>query len=211
MPTLPKPQPLDPKIDLWLRQPGESEPAWKAFTIFRGLGPDRTMGQCAAAVGRHPNQAYRWAAAWSWKHRASAYDRHMDAAEIAVEQRERVKMKKRHAAIAAKAIDVLALPIDELARRIEEKKATLKTMPLRELLPLARASASALKDLAGLERVSRDVPSDVNGVVVGVGGVPKTVADAVAEMFASANPELPAHEGAVDGDDADIIEGEIVD
>lgn len=59
------------------RQEGESSKAYRAFGVFRDLGPDRSLAKTAELVyGSTANvrQLSRWSARFSWRERAQSYD-----------------------------------------------------------------------------------------------------------------------------------------
>lgn len=80
---------------LWDQMVGESREAYRAFTIFRDLGPGRTIieaariysGNRAHTGGSH---IHRWAMRWEWERRANAWDAWLRTVyQTEVERRER--------------------------------------------------------------------------------------------------------------------------
>lgn len=72
-------------------------------------------------------------------------------------------MVARHAGLANGALGALQAPVAEFVRRMQrpEFQAELATMQTRELIALITKSASAIKDLVGVERTSRGVPAEI--------------------------------------------------
>lgn len=64
----------------WNQWPGETGPAYRAFTIFRDLGRTRGMSEAyrnysGNAVARHASTRFKeWRRMWDWDARAIAYD-----------------------------------------------------------------------------------------------------------------------------------------
>jgi hypothetical protein len=78
--------------ETWDRQPGESEEAYRAFCVFRDMGPDRELigayRSTRGTAGGPPRDRARntpgrwktWAADHEWRRRALAWDNRRDAA-----------------------------------------------------------------------------------------------------------------------------------
>lgn len=59
------------------RQPGETNKAYQAFTIYRDMGTDRTLENVARALGKSATLMERWSATYNWKARAMAFDNYL--------------------------------------------------------------------------------------------------------------------------------------
>jgi len=74
----------------WERRPDESAQSHRAFITYRELGPERTVGQAAAALGKSRGMLYRWSRRHQWRERAFLWDleqqRETDAALRAARQ-----------------------------------------------------------------------------------------------------------------------------
>lgn len=84
----------------WEQQPGESGPAFEAFSTYRDLGPGRTVSAVAEKLRKSDSLLRRWKGKWDWQRRAAAYD-----ASIAEEARRKAikdhpKMETRHIGLA---------------------------------------------------------------------------------------------------------------
>lgn len=147
----------------WDRQPDETERQWIAFKLFRDSGEGRTLVSVAVALhSGHTGKVTEWARERNWWDRVRAYDRHLDH----IAQREAAKarrdMVRRHATMANNALDALSAPLVELAERLKGPlPADLKAMSTPQLLALVTKSASAMRDLVGVERTSRGVPAEI--------------------------------------------------
>ncbi len=97
----------------WEQQPGESGPAFEAFSTYRDLGPGRTVSAVVEKLQKSDSLLRRWKNRWDWRQRATAYD-----ASIAEEARRKVvkdrrDMESRHIGIAMqlqkKALEALSV------------------------------------------------------------------------------------------------------
>lgn len=110
---------LDPDLNPWERQPGETKGAYDAFVAFRD-SDDRRVGN---AVNR------KWSSHWSWGHRAFEYDKYIARKEVEDAVRYRRKMNDRQRRTAAMAqskviewlslLDPAKLTASEAARWLE--------------------------------------------------------------------------------------------
>jgi hypothetical protein len=147
----------------WDRLPDETERAWAAFVLFRDAGGIRTLRAVARELHRgHGSCVDDWAKKYRWWERVAAYDRHLDQ----IAQREAAKarrdMVRRHATMANNALDALSAPLIELAERLKGPlPEDLKALSTPQLLSLVTKSASAMRDLVGVERTSRGVPAEI--------------------------------------------------
>jgi hypothetical protein len=68
-------RPADP----WERQPGESDPAWQAFELYRNQQPgERSYRRVAQELGKSGSLTSRWASTWHWVDRTIEWDREQD-------------------------------------------------------------------------------------------------------------------------------------
>ena len=58
----------------WERQEGESAKAFEAFTIYAGLGADRSLRAVAQQLGKSKTLMDRWSSTYGWVARAAEYD-----------------------------------------------------------------------------------------------------------------------------------------
>jgi hypothetical protein len=108
----------------WEQQPRETARAFAVFCVYRDLGPSRTLRAAAAAFYQRSTasterQVDKWSSAFRWVERASAWDRHLDAAARRAHEEAQREMVERHVkearAVQAKALERLrALRPEEL-------------------------------------------------------------------------------------------------
>jgi hypothetical protein len=108
----------------WEQQPRESSRAFGAFSVYRDLGPRRSLRAAAAAFYERSaaaleRQVDKWSRAFRWVERANAWDRHLDAEACQAQEQARREMAERHVrearALQAKALERLrALRPEEL-------------------------------------------------------------------------------------------------
>jgi len=60
----------------WARLRGESRKAFQALLAYRDLGPDRSLREAAAHVGKHVSLLKRWSRKYLWQERVEAWDQH---------------------------------------------------------------------------------------------------------------------------------------
>lgn len=95
-------------LEIWERQPGETNQAWTSFKAYRDLGPGRSLSRAAAACGKKHTALLQLSSKYQWVRRAEEFDREMDRIhreEMAAARRE---MAKRHAQ-QAKALQAVAM------------------------------------------------------------------------------------------------------
>lgn len=59
----------------WFRMPGESRKAYEAFTVYRDLGPARSLRLAAEKVGKDISLIKKWSSKWGWVDRADSFDK----------------------------------------------------------------------------------------------------------------------------------------
>ena len=117
-----------PGVALWDRQTGESSKAFAAFTVYRNLGPTRSVAKVSQILPETGKQSVslRWLEEWSsryaWRRRAMAWDDFVEAAAQRAELDAIVEMRRRHARnaqkIQEKALEKLeGLDLDEMSAR----------------------------------------------------------------------------------------------
>lgn len=96
---------------LWEQQPGESAKAFKAFSLYRDMGIERSVRKVAQRLNKSLTLIGRWSSAHNWPERVRAYDRDLDRQAHAQAVREVRRMTNRHIRIAmqlqAKALEAL--------------------------------------------------------------------------------------------------------
>jgi hypothetical protein len=136
----------------WEQQPRETMRGFAAFTVYRNLGPRRTLRAAAKAFyGRTSlaleRQLDKWSSAFSWVERACAWDRHLDAEARQAMIEARIEMAERQAR-EARALQNKAMErLQEL--RLEELGAA---DVLRYFIEAARLERLALGEPEALQR-----------------------------------------------------------
>lgn len=85
-------------VEIWDRMVGESTKAYKAFCLYRDMGPDdRSYAKVGQRTGKTKQAIEKWGLRWNWVARATAYDDYTEVQTRAVQERERKAMAERHA------------------------------------------------------------------------------------------------------------------
>jgi hypothetical protein len=145
---------------LWDRLPGESPKAYRAFCVYRDLGPGRCLDQASRSYhqrqraeadgtqpGRQPRASgtiRRWAERWNWSVRAMAWDQELEQVKRKKQVEEVEEMAQRHAR------EALMLQNKAVER--------LRQLRPEELKP--RETLDYLIEAAKLERLSRGEPTE---------------------------------------------------
>ncbi len=83
--------------DPWERQVGEPDRAWRAFRIYRDLGPGtRSFSRVGKELGVTRQNVDRMAARHGWRERVEEYDREQDRIERAEVEAARREANVRH-------------------------------------------------------------------------------------------------------------------
>jgi hypothetical protein len=99
---------LDPALDPWERQPEESIKRHNQFATYRDIGRTRTMRKAAEQLTRADSWVRQVGAAFKWRERAEAYDRHMDQLYEAAWLEERRKAAETDSKILNAAVGKIA-------------------------------------------------------------------------------------------------------
>lgn len=161
--SVPKVIKLDPDLDPWEQQPGESDAAHGQFRLYRDLGKIRTARQAAEMLLLNPDHVMRVSRAASWSIRAAAWDREQDRLFLEQMVMKRKDLVEKEARIATA---VLAAGIERLRRLTPND---WDRVPPDKLVKILDAALVWLRDAYGIPGRS-------------------TVADAVNADMASAVP-----------------------
>lgn len=130
----------------WERQKGETSRAYEAFTVYRDMGPDRSINKTAQKLSKNRTTIAEWSARNDWVKRAADWDAEQDRVARQAQTDEIKKMRKRHADLAT-------------AMLVKAAKA-LQRIPEDDI---KAGDVSRMVDIASkLERISR---GDVGEVV----------------------------------------------
>jgi len=147
---------------LFEQQPRESAKAFAAFSLYLGMGPERSLATVAERVGKSKTMIERWSRRFDWPARVAAHASHLAAAErqaietLAVEKA--VEWDKVHEAVKIaewqRHRKLIALA-DEMIARWEKNKAKCGTLEgIARLLELATK----------LGRLAAGMPTEVKEV-----------------------------------------------
>ena len=114
----------------WERQPGESAPAYEAFSLYRDMGLERSLRAVAGKLGKSRALIERWSAAKNWGERTRLYDNSLqrEAYKKAVKGVEEMQTRQIKLGVlmqkkAAEALDKIPVELMspmEIARLIKE-------------------------------------------------------------------------------------------
>ena len=160
-------EPLATDRIIYERQPKETDPAWRAFCVYRD-DPERSQEKVAKATGKSAQLMAAWSTRWSWRKRVVEWDREADDRSRAAQLDEIEEMQRRHIRLAQGMQQLAAI---ELKRKLEgaQKKQKLGQLAAKDMRELIEAGAK-------LERLNRGEPTDyvkTDAVqVITVGGKP---------------------------------------
>lgn len=90
---------LDPGIDQWERQPGETPKKYAQFLAYRDLGLTRTLTEAAEKLTLAYGHVRNLASWYRWQERADAWDAHQARLYVATLEEERRRAAKSDATI----------------------------------------------------------------------------------------------------------------
>lgn len=90
---------LDPALDPWERQPGETPKRHSRFLVFRDLGLTRTLAKASEELALSYSHVRALAAEYRWQDRAAAWDAHQQRQYTAEMEEERRKSARDDAKI----------------------------------------------------------------------------------------------------------------
>jgi hypothetical protein len=142
----------------WEALPGESSKAYRAFCLYRDMGPNRSLDQASRDYHRRSDQPTNgserktrasgtirgWAQRWNWPGRALAWDRELDRVQHEKQKTANAEMGERHAR------EAMLLQQKGVER--------LRLLRAEDLSP--REALSYLIEAAKLERLARGEPTE---------------------------------------------------
>ena len=140
------------KTQPWERQPGESEPAFAAFTVYRDMAEKRSLREVGRQLGKSRALIERWSSKWNWQERVRAYDNDLQKQQHVQAIKNSKKMAERHIDIALQ-MQVKAL---QALKALQPEKLDGRTLIalIREAARLERANRVDMERLtaAGSEQ-----------------------------------------------------------
>jgi hypothetical protein len=146
----------------WDRLPGESSRAYRFFSEYRSMGPDRSLiklREQAKVGGRSVSVRLleRWSAKWRWVMRSQRYDDHLEYQDRLQQEKERREMHKRHAKMGMLAQSFAVRKLEKLSNRIEQDEEHVSPGEVARILDVG----------VKVERLARGEPTDSHAVEVG--------------------------------------------
>lgn len=124
----------------WEQQPGESGPAFEAFSIYRDLGAGRTVAAVTEKLQKSDSLLRRWKNKWSWRERVIAYD-----SAIAEEARRKIIKERKE----------MNIQHVKIAMQLQKKALeALNVLQAEEMTP--KDIKEFIKMATDLERLSRE-------------------------------------------------------
>lgn len=148
-------------VDLWERQPKESEEAFAAFSAYRDQEPPRSLRAVCKEIGKGFAIVSRWSSDNSWVARVAAWDREKDRVKREADLRGRTEMGQRHAKEASELQKVLLMPAREIIRRWQKRMEAdpdgdpFKDVGDLDLIKEATKAARVYAQVGVFERLSR--------------------------------------------------------
>lgn len=143
---------LDVSLELYERQPTESDQAWEAFLKYRELGLQRSLAQVAQSLGKSVQLIERWSRTWSWRLRVTEWDRDLDRRRRQADLQAVSDMRRRQLAMATTVQGLGTVEIQKLLRDAQaSENATLTADQALKLIEIG----------AKLERLNRDEPGEI--------------------------------------------------
>jgi hypothetical protein len=83
---------------IWTRLPNESSRAYRAFELYRDMGPaERSIEKVGERLGKNPTALARLSSKYGWVERANAYDVYIGQKKAEKIAEEIIEMDRRHA------------------------------------------------------------------------------------------------------------------
>ncbi len=165
-----RPLPTDGR-DVWERWEDEPNLHYHYFTVYRDMGPRRTVKKAALTLDRSDQYLAQVAREWRWKGRSVEWDRKQNS--LAVEEREaKAKaMVEGHRALAsAILVQTAKLIVPPKSVRLEDGTVRELTKEEREKWQAPpehiRIAVNALDKASGIERLSFGLPTEITQTMV---------------------------------------------
>ncbi len=81
---------------IWERQEGESAKAYDAFTLYRDMGPGRSISKIVQKHTKNRATCGKWSVKYNWVQRVAAYDEEQDRIRRLVAKEELIKATREH-------------------------------------------------------------------------------------------------------------------
>ena len=119
------------KIEPWLRQEGESSPAFAAFNTYLRMGADRSLRKLSVEIGKNVNLINSWSSRWYWQERVREYEDDLAKKARRAAINARKQMVARHIMVASRIQHDMLLAYDSM------DKSELKPSDIQRFLKFA--------------------------------------------------------------------------
>jgi hypothetical protein len=177
----------DDKTFPWLRHYscGETSRAYEAFSVYRELGPSRTLGRAAEQLRPQstPQRLARWSEEWAWRRRADAWDNEQERLRA-----EQMAERRREANETIHQLGVsMLVRVGQRLQALNEQEARLLSVP-----DLARLYSEATKGIRLVQgdatsRIEADIPERLQKLIARV-TIPLEANGAVADHTPNGSP-----------------------
>lgn len=150
-------------LELWERRPAESDEAFEAFVVYRDMPLPRSQRGAAERLGKSRQLLSQWSMRHDWQDRVAAWDLEQDRQRREAMARENVEAGKRHAQIAAGALQAAArVNLAFLARLGDpgSQEAVLEKMGFTDLADLLVKVNRTIPRLVVAERLARGMSTE---------------------------------------------------
>jgi hypothetical protein len=147
----------------WDRQLRETSRSYELFSVYRNLGPQRSLAKARESSSGMPSipRLKVLSVRWNWVDRARKYDDYLEHQERFQQEKERREMRKRHAKMAVLAQNIAVEGLKNLLAKVQGGEQGVAPADLTRLLEAG----------VKVERLSRGESSDRHEVS-GPGGGP---------------------------------------
>ena len=98
----------------WERQEGESVKAFEAFTVYLGMGDERSIREVAQRLAKSRTLIGRWSVTYQWVERVAAFDADVQRKAHAKAVKKRRNMVDRHISIALKMQEKALMALEQM-------------------------------------------------------------------------------------------------
>lgn len=147
-------------LEPWERQAGESGEAWEAWQIYRDMETPRSLRKVARSLNKSLTAISNHSVRWQWVTRAQVWDVEQDRVRTRSMLDEQAALGKRHAAQMQGHLQALSAPMQEILKRINDKKLDLSQLDPEQLLRVEAMMARAAPRVATAERLARGMNTE---------------------------------------------------
>ena len=157
--------PQKPKADEekqeWDRQLRETSRSYELFSVYRNLGPQRSLAKARESSSGMPSipRLKVLSVRWNWVDRARKYDDYLEYQDRLQQEKERREMHKRHSRIAMLGQNIAVKGLEGLLGKVQANEVDVAPGDLVRLVDTS----------VKVERISRGEPASgpVNGAIEG--------------------------------------------